>query len=183
MERFEPANLQHRLHDQLRELKQDTTVREYIGRFQDLLSQVDSMTEVGKVAYFVAGLKPDLRCELRRAETVDTSPKPSVSQKTPTMRCLPTGCQEPVRDILPVSRRLRRSGPLRWRLTAWRDVAATLTSDRQSSVTTAKVSATSLVIARSRASTTVVVDALHLDRVDRASTPWKRSRETGSASR
>jgi Ty3 transposon capsid-like protein/Zinc knuckle len=66
VERFEPANLQHRLHDQLRELKQDAEVREYIGRFSDILGQVDSMTEVGKVAYFVAGLKPDLRYEIRR---------------------------------------------------------------------------------------------------------------------
>lgn len=66
VERFEPANLQHQLHDQLRELKQDTTVREYISRFQDLLSQVDSMTEVGQVAYFVAGLKSDLRYEVRK---------------------------------------------------------------------------------------------------------------------
>jgi hypothetical protein len=66
VERFEPENLQHQLRDQLRELKQDAAVREYISQFNDLLCRVDSMPEVDKVAYFVAGLKPGLRYEIRR---------------------------------------------------------------------------------------------------------------------
>jgi hypothetical protein len=65
-QRFEPANLQHQLRDQLREIKQDAAIGEYVGRFHELISQVDSMTEADQIAYFVAGLRPDLRYEIRR---------------------------------------------------------------------------------------------------------------------
>ena len=65
VKRFEPKNLQLHLRIQLQGIKQDAAVREYIGRFQNLLSQVDgSMLEADKVTYFVGGLKPDLRYEL-----------------------------------------------------------------------------------------------------------------------
>lgn len=65
VKRFEPKNLQLHLRKQLQGIKQDAAVREYIGRFQSVLSQVDgSMLEADKVTYFVDGLKPDLRYEL-----------------------------------------------------------------------------------------------------------------------
>ena len=66
LEQFEPANLQGQLRDQLRELKQTSTVREYVGRFRSLINQVNDMVEEDKIAYFVAGLKSDLRYEIRR---------------------------------------------------------------------------------------------------------------------
>jgi hypothetical protein len=63
--RFEPKNLQLHLRKQLRELKQDAAVREYIGRFQEVLGQVSgNMLEADKITYFVDGLKPELRYEL-----------------------------------------------------------------------------------------------------------------------
>jgi hypothetical protein len=65
VKRFEPKNLQLHLRKQLQGIKQDAAVREYIGRFQNVLSQVDgSMLEADRVTYFVDGLKPELRYEL-----------------------------------------------------------------------------------------------------------------------
>lgn len=71
LERFEPVHLQYLLRDQLRELKQTTTVREYAGRFRSLLNQVNCMAEEDKVTYFVDGLKPDVRFEIERQRPVN----------------------------------------------------------------------------------------------------------------
>ena len=66
LERFEPEDLQYQLRGRLREIKQDTTLDEYISRFHNLLSQVDNMAEVDKVAFFTDGLKTNLRYEVGR---------------------------------------------------------------------------------------------------------------------
>jgi Retrotransposon gag protein/Zinc knuckle len=82
LERFEPVHLQHQLRDQLREIKQTTTVREYVGRFRSLLNQVDTMAEEDKVAYFVTGLKPDLRYEIRRQRPVTLAATITLAEDT-----------------------------------------------------------------------------------------------------
>ncbi|CAG8661943.1 13719_t:CDS:2, partial [Racocetra fulgida] len=62
---------------QLRNIKQTTTVQEYVARYQNLLGQVDGMHEADKILYFTEGLKPSTKAEVsyRAPEKLDDAIK------------------------------------------------------------------------------------------------------------
>ncbi|KAF1326506.1 Retroelement pol polyprotein, partial [Globisporangium splendens] len=64
---FIPADLQERLRDQLGELSQGQSrgLDDYVSRFRHAITQVQEMSELDKIMYFVRGLAPAIRTEVR----------------------------------------------------------------------------------------------------------------------
>ncbi|KAF1334741.1 Retroelement pol polyprotein, partial [Globisporangium splendens] len=64
---FIPADLQERLRDQLGELSQGQSrgLGDYVSRFRRVITQVQEMSELDKIMYFVRGLAPAIRTEVR----------------------------------------------------------------------------------------------------------------------
>ncbi|KAF1326243.1 Retroelement pol polyprotein, partial [Globisporangium splendens] len=64
---FIPADLQERLRDQLGELSQGQSrgLDDYVSRFRHVITQVQEMSELDKIMYFVRGLAPAIRTEVR----------------------------------------------------------------------------------------------------------------------
>ncbi|KAF1330411.1 polyprotein, partial [Globisporangium splendens] len=64
---FIPADLQERLRDQLGELSQGQSrgLGDYVSRFRHVITQVQEMSELDKIMYFVRGLAPAIRTEVR----------------------------------------------------------------------------------------------------------------------
>ncbi|KAF1327470.1 Retroelement pol polyprotein, partial [Globisporangium splendens] len=64
---FVPADLQERLRDQLGELSQGQSrgLDDYVSRFRHVITQVQEMSELDKIMYFVRGLAPAIRTEVR----------------------------------------------------------------------------------------------------------------------
>ncbi|KAF1319757.1 Retroelement pol polyprotein, partial [Globisporangium splendens] len=62
---FIPADLQERLRDQLGELSQGQSrgLDDYVSRFRHVITQVQEMSELDKIMYFVRGLAPAIRTE------------------------------------------------------------------------------------------------------------------------
>ncbi|KAF1326163.1 Retroelement pol polyprotein, partial [Globisporangium splendens] len=62
---FIPADLQERLRDQLGELSQGQSRGhdDYVSRFRHVITQVQEMSELDKIMYFVRGLAPAIRTE------------------------------------------------------------------------------------------------------------------------
>ncbi|KAF1317106.1 polyprotein, partial [Globisporangium splendens] len=62
---FVPADLQERLRDQLGELSQGQCrgLDDYVSRFRHVITQVQEMSELDKIMYFVRGLAPAIRTE------------------------------------------------------------------------------------------------------------------------
>ncbi|KAF1328523.1 Retroelement pol polyprotein, partial [Globisporangium splendens] len=62
---FIPADLQERLRDQLGELSQGQSrgLDDYVSRFRHVITQVQEMSELDKITYFVRGLAPAIRTE------------------------------------------------------------------------------------------------------------------------
>src|SRR6185369_8036292 len=61
---FQPPNYQQYLRQQLRKLKQTTTVQEYTSQFQNIVGQITEMGELDKVMYYVDGLKSATKMEV-----------------------------------------------------------------------------------------------------------------------
>lgn len=61
---FTPPNKDRRLHDEWAQLRQTTTVAEYVGRFQKLAMQLTRMEPEHLLDKFLRGLKPKTRMEL-----------------------------------------------------------------------------------------------------------------------
>src|SRR5581483_5053808 len=70
---FQPPHYQQHLRRQLKSLVQTGTVQEYASQFRNLVSQIDDMHQLDRVAYFVEGLKPATRMEVsyKSPETLD----------------------------------------------------------------------------------------------------------------
>ena len=59
-DRYQPQNLQTLLRTKLRELRQTGSVADYIDEFDTLCCQIQAMSEVDQVQYFIAGLRSEL---------------------------------------------------------------------------------------------------------------------------
>lgn len=69
---FDPPNLQQLIRTQLRQLKQGTSLSDYIIQFRTLLSKITDMSEDDRIHYFVSGLKQETRseCDYRTPDTL-----------------------------------------------------------------------------------------------------------------
>ena len=63
---FFPKNVAYLARHQLRQLKQTSTVREYVKKFPSLMLDIKDMSEEDKLFYFLEGLKPWARTKLQR---------------------------------------------------------------------------------------------------------------------
>jgi Retrotransposon gag protein. len=61
---FQPPNYQQHLRQQLRNLRQYTSVQEYASRFRNIMGQITGMGEDDQIAYFIEGLKPSTKMEV-----------------------------------------------------------------------------------------------------------------------
>ena len=61
---FQPPNYQQHLRQQLRNLRQYTSVQEYASRFRNIMGQIQGMGEADQIAYFIEGLKPSTKMEV-----------------------------------------------------------------------------------------------------------------------
>ena len=61
---FEPPNQQMLLRQQLRYLRQRSSIHDYVNRFRTIISQVLAMEEIDKISYFIEGLIPAAKKEL-----------------------------------------------------------------------------------------------------------------------
>jgi hypothetical protein len=97
---FQPPHQQQLLRRQLRQLKQTSTVQEYVYRFRNLLGQVTEMSEMDRITYFIEGLKGQTKAKVNYkapatleeaihiAVTYDTAmfDRPSRMETKPNMR-------------------------------------------------------------------------------------------------
>jgi hypothetical protein len=61
---FQPPNFQQYLRQQLKRLRQTSTVQEYTSQFQNLVGQIEGMGELDQVTYYIDGLKPSTKMEV-----------------------------------------------------------------------------------------------------------------------
>ena len=61
---FQPPNNQQNLRQQLKHLRQTGTVQEYSSQFRNILGQIEDMSQLDQVSYFLDGLKPATRAEV-----------------------------------------------------------------------------------------------------------------------
>lgn len=61
---FEPPNTEFHLRRNLRQLKQNSSVQEYVFSFRNIVGQIANMSEEDMILNFVEGLKDDIKAEL-----------------------------------------------------------------------------------------------------------------------
>ena len=61
---FQPPNFQQYLRQQLKRLRQTSTVQEYTSQFQNIIGQIENMGELDQVTYYIEGLKPSTKMEV-----------------------------------------------------------------------------------------------------------------------
>jgi len=61
---FQPPNFQQYLRQQLKKLRQTSTVQEYTSQFQNIVGQIENMGELDQVTYYIDGLKPATKMEV-----------------------------------------------------------------------------------------------------------------------
>jgi len=62
---FQPENYQIYLRDQLKRLRQNSSVRDYATQFRNLVGQIDGMHDLDQVSYFIDGLKSNIKMEIK----------------------------------------------------------------------------------------------------------------------
>nr|TKS05961.1 hypothetical protein D5086_0000127890 [Populus alba] len=72
-EQFLPNNTSWIARDELKRLKQDRSVREYVKSFSSLILDIENMSEEDRLFNFMSGLQPWAQAELRRQNVKDLS--------------------------------------------------------------------------------------------------------------
>ena len=72
-EQFLPNNTSWLARDDLKRLKQDKSVREYVKDYSSLILDIENMSEEDKLFNFLSGLQPWAQAELRRQKVNDLS--------------------------------------------------------------------------------------------------------------
>jgi hypothetical protein len=72
-EQFLPNNTSWIAREDLKKLRQDGSVRDYVKKFSSLILDVDNMSEEEKMFNFLSGLQPWAQLELRRQKISDLS--------------------------------------------------------------------------------------------------------------
>jgi len=62
---FQPENYQIYLRDQLKRLRQNSSVHDYATQFRNLVGQIDGMHDLDQVSYFIDGLKSNIKMEIK----------------------------------------------------------------------------------------------------------------------
>ena len=70
-EQFLPNNTSWLARDDLKKLKQDKSVRDYVKDFSSLILDIENMSEEDKLFNFMPGLQPWAQVELRRQNVKD----------------------------------------------------------------------------------------------------------------
>ena len=70
-EQFLPNNTSWLARDDLKKLKQDKSVRDYVKEFSSLILDIENMSEEDKLFNFMSGLQPWAQAELRRQNVKD----------------------------------------------------------------------------------------------------------------
>lgn len=65
---FQPTDFGQQLRDRLYSLRQQTSVDTYTNMFQDLVSQLPSMSEDDRIYHYIRGLKPNTAAHVRAAQ-------------------------------------------------------------------------------------------------------------------
>ena len=61
---FEPPNNQQILRRELMKIRQNSSVQDYVYQFRNLLGQIDLMSELDQIQYFINGLKEKTKMEV-----------------------------------------------------------------------------------------------------------------------
>jgi Ty3 transposon capsid-like protein/Zinc knuckle len=67
---FKPTDFGQQLRDRLVALRQTTSVDSYTNTFQDIVSQLPSMSEDDRIYFYIKGLKPNTAAHVRAAQLV-----------------------------------------------------------------------------------------------------------------
>jgi hypothetical protein len=70
-EQFLPNNMSWLAREDLKKLKQDKSVRDYVKDFSSLILDIENMSEEDKLFNFMSGLQPWAQAELRRQNVKD----------------------------------------------------------------------------------------------------------------
>lgn len=81
---FQPPNQQLQLRNNLRNLRQSSSVQDYVFRFRNIVNQVRDMSEMDKVAYFISGLRGQTKAEIgyRAPEVLEDAMKLALTYDT-----------------------------------------------------------------------------------------------------
>jgi transposase InsO family protein len=81
---FTPDNLQQLLRRKLQNLKQGRSILTYVTQFRDLIGQIENMTELDKVHFFVEGLRHKTKQELHYRSPTTVSDAVHIATKFET---------------------------------------------------------------------------------------------------